>query len=340
MLKETDEELYKQVKMRMDLQTKSIKTISFYNFLNDGINNLIINCINNKANSDEENSWLINSEDLSNFSFSNFNLENQYKFRLILIVENNFNIKADIKDIETLNTISEKTENSQKNTEENLKENDPYEIYLKNLRNLRNFIKENNNILSIYTINEDNFNTFKAKYPVFFLKETSGKTSPKNSEKISKEISANFQKDKILASSTFPLLIIDNLLYLGNYLNSKNKSQINALGIKSIISLLKEKDYVLKENFKDYFFFESDEINHGNMEFQEILEIVERQIKEKQVPILVYCFSGQTMSVAACIVILMKIKKWSLMLATAYMMKIIPDLKIPAWLNFQLNKFA
>ena len=38
------------------------------------------------------------------------------------------------------------------------------------------------------------------------------------------------------------------------------------------------------------------------------------------------------------IAILMKIKKWNLMLASAYMMKIIPDFKIPNWLDYQLKK--
>lgn len=284
MLKETDEELYKQVKMRMELQSKPIKIHNFYNFLNDGLQNLIINC---RKNTDEKEK-LINSEEMNNFSFENFNDSKlNYKFRLILIIENECDIK----------------------TEESLE-------------GIRNFIKTNNNIISIFTINDEYFNKFKIKFPVFFLGENS------------KEI------DKIIASSTFPLLILDDILYLGNFLNSKNICQINSLGIKSIISLLKEKDEVLEENFKGYFFFESDEVNHGNLEFQEIIEKIENQINEKQTPILIYCFSGQTLSVAACIVILMKIKKWSLMLATAYMMKIIPDLKIPAWLNFQLNKFA
>ena len=284
MLKETDEELYKQVKMRLELQSKSIKVHSFYNFLNDGLQNLIIDCRKNN-NAKEK---LINSEEINNFSFDNFN-ENRsnYHFRLILIIENDCDIK----------------------TEENFE-------------GLRNFIKSNNNIISIYTINNENFHTFKNKFPIFFLCQES------------KEIA------KILAQSTFPLLILDNILYLGNYLNSKNKSQVNSLGIKSIISLLKEEDILLKENFNNYFFFESDEVNHGNLEFKEIIKRIENQIKENQTPILIYCFSGQTLSVAACIAILMKIKKWNLMLATAYMMKIVPDLKIPNWLNFQLNKFS
>jgi hypothetical protein len=285
MLKETDKELYKQIKMRLELESKPIKTHSFYNYLNDGLQNLIIDC---RLNINEKEK-LINSEEIFTF-FSTKNLNQEklnHEFRLLLIIENECDIKTD-----------------------------------KNLEVLRDFIKTNNNITSLFTINNENFCIFKKKFPIFFLSDES------------QEI------DRIVAQSRFPLLILDNILYLGNYLNSKNRSQINILGIKSLISLLKEEDLILKENFENYFFIESDEANKGNLEFYDIIDIVENQIKENNTPFMIYCFSGQTLSVVACIAVLMKIKKWNHLLATAYMMKIIPDFKIPTWLNFQLNKFS
>jgi hypothetical protein len=286
MLKETDKELYTQIKMRLEIQSKSIKFHSFYNYLNDGLKNVIIDC---RLNNNNEKEKLIGIEKLNNFSSNNFNDRKfNYKFRLILIIENDCDIKND-----------------------------------KNFEGLREFIKTNNNIILIFNINRENFSLFKNKFPIFFLREES----------------QEMDIERIVAQSTFPLLILDNILYLGNYLNSRNKSQLNCLGVKSIISLLKEEDIILKENFENYFFIETDEVNHGNLEFYDVIEIVENQIKENNTPILIYCFSGQTLSVAASIAILMKIKKWNLMLASAYMMKIIPDFKIPNWLDYQLKKF-
>lgn len=290
MLKESDEALYKLVKMRMDIEHKSIKFHNFYNFLNDGVSNLIIDC---RTSQDDEYSKqgrkLVNSYDLKIFSFDDYKEQKSSHFiRLILIIDDKCDIKTDTA-----------------------------------LENLRSFIKDYNNINSIYTIFNENFINFQAKFSFYFLNEYSA-----------------IELDKTIANSNFPLMILDNTVFLGNYLNSKNKFQLELLGIKTIISLLKEKDDLLESNFDNYNFFESDEPNHGTIDFLEIVDCAIENINQNNSPILVYCFSGQTISIAVCIALLMKYKNWSLMLSTAYMMKIIPEFKIPPWLYSQLNKFS
>ncbi len=192
-----------------------------------------------------------------------------------------------------------------------------------NLNGLREFIKNTTSINSIFTINEENFINFQKRFSFYFLDLVKATEIQRN-----------------VAASNFPIMVLDDLLFLGNFLNSKNKYQIDHLGLKTIVSLLKEKDEILENNFENVFFFSCDECTHGTIGFSEILECVLEQINEKETPVLIYCFSGQTISVAVCIAVLMRLKKWSLMFSTAYMMKIIPDFKMPAWLNAQLNKFA
>ena len=290
MLKETEQELYKIVKMRMNLEHKPIKLHNFYNYLNDGMPNLIIDCRETKNDDlSKEQKNLIGSSDLRNFSFENFSTQNlAHLMRLILITEDNCDIKTN-----------------------------------ENLANLREFIKTSTSIHSIYTISEENFINFQKRFGFYFL----------NLNKAS-------EIEKNVALSNFPIMVLDDLLFLGNYMNSKNKYQIDHLGVKTIISLLKEKDEILEKNFENVYFFSCDESTHGTVKFEEIIECVLEQINENQIPVLIYCFSGQTISVAVCIALLMRYKKWSVMFATAYMMKIIPDFKMPAWLNSQLNKFA
>jgi len=289
MLKETDQELYNIVKMRMNLEHKTIKLHNFYNFLNDGVTNLIIDCRLNKLDIfDKELKTLIHSNDIRNFSFEDFkNQKLDDLIRLILIIDNNCDIKSNEK-----------------------------------LEELRNFIKASTFINAIFTINEENLINFHNRFNFYFLNDSATEI------------------EKNVAMSNFPIMVLDGLLFLGNYLNSKNKYQLEHLGIKTIISLLKEKDEILENNFGNHYFFSCDEVTHGTINFRDIVECAIEQIDEEQAPVLIYCFSGQTISVAICIAFLMKYKKWSLMFATAFMMKIIPDFKIPAWLNAQLNKLV
>jgi len=273
----------------MNLEHKPIKLHNFYNFLNDGTINLILDCRENKKEEiSKEQKNLINSSELRNFSFENFSTQAvNYHIRLILIIDDNCDIKTK-----------------------------------ENFNGLREFIKNSTSINSIFTINEENFINFQKRFHFYFL---------------NKEPS---EIEKNLALSTFPIMVLDDLLYLGNYMNSGNKYQIGNLGVKTIISLLKEKDEILENHFDNYLFFSCDESTHETINFTDIVECVLQQINEKHTPVLIYCFSGQTISVAVCIAVLMWYKKWNLMFSTAYMMKIIPDFKMPAWLNAQLNKFA
>ena len=75
------------------------------------------------------------------------------------------------------------------------------------------------------------------------------------------------------------------------------------------------------------------------IEYNEIYEYINKQINNKNIPILIYCFSGQSASIAVACVFLMKYKKWSIEFSIGYMMKISPIINIPSWLFTQLQRF-
>ena len=64
-----------------------------------------------------------------------------------------------------------------------------------------------------------------------------------------------------------------------------------------------------------------------------------KQIYNKQTPVLIYCFSGKTSSLAAAISVIMKFKKWPLELSMGYVMKLSPTIEIPSWLYTQLMRY-
>ena len=189
----------------------------------------------------------------------------------------------------------------------------------KNLEELRLFIKNSQEIKEIFSIRES-FNNFQSKFRFFFLKRDSS-TSLKQ-----------------IASVTYPSMIVDNILFCGSFFNSRNYSQIQLLGIKSIIGLMKENDEQIKKHFDNYNFFEVDEANHSEIEISDIISLIESEIEIGKTPILLYCFSGQTCSLVVAIAYLMKTKKWNINFATAYIMKICNIRNFPGWLYTQLNR--
>jgi protein-tyrosine phosphatase len=279
------ENMLKNMRSRASLESKPIKKMMFYNYLNDNIPSLIIDCRKDfELNKEKEGGVLINSFHLCNFSA--FGVMIKSGFRLILILEDDQDLKT---------------------SEE--------------LEKIRFFIKEEDKIeKGIYYIKNSNYQEFLQNYKSFIINDNSD------------SLAINLAKTK------FPYLILDDLIYIGNFFNSKNLHQMNCLKIKSVFSLLKEEDIELKKMLPNYHFIPIDEENHAEIDFLEIIDLIDTEILTGKNPILIYCFSGQSVSMAVCIAYLMKSKKWSLEFATAYMMKICSDLKIPTWLYTQLQR--
>jgi hypothetical protein len=198
------------------------------------------------------------------------------------------------------------------NKDQNLKEDNE-------LEELRSLIKSTSEIKEIFTIQED-FNAFQSKYSFFFLK----KDSTENLKQI--------------AYLKYPFMIVENLLFCGNFFNSRNLTQIELLGIKSIIGLMKEEDLELKKKFNNYNFFEVDEANHSEIEIREILDLIDIEIEAGNIPIMLYCFSGQASSLIVAVAYLIKTKKWNINFATAYIMKLCNVNNFQSWLYTQLNR--
>lgn len=279
------EKMYKNMRSRASLESKAIKKMMFYNYLNDNIPSVVIDCRKDyEQNKKIENGVLINSFHISNFSALGVTIKSG--FRLILILE----------DTQDLKTSEE-------------------------LEKIRLYIKEEDKIeKGVYFIKNANYQDFCENFKCFLIYDNSD----------------TFQIN--LARTKFPYLILDNLIYIGNFFNSKNLHQMKCLKINSVICLLKEEDTELKKMLPNFNFVSVDEENHSEIDFHEILDIIESEISSNKNPILIYCFSGQTVSLAVGIAFLMKSKKFSLEFATAYMMKICSDLKIPTWLYTQLQR--
>ena len=253
-------EMYQQTKQRMNLDSRQIKKMMLYNYINDSIETVIFDCRN--------------KENLKNFP------EIKQNSRLILILNDN----------------------------ENLKNSD-------NLKEISEKIKENDNISKgLYHIINSDYNLFLKDYPYLNINN--------------------------LDNIHLPLCVLNNILYIGNFINSKNKKNLSLLKFKTIISLMKESDKELSELYGDnYRNFKHEEINHDEIEYNEIYEYINKQINNKNIPILIYCFSGQSASIAVACVFLMKYKKWSIEFSIGYMMKISPIINIPSWLFTQLQRF-
>jgi len=137
-----------------------------------------------------------------------------------------------------------------------------------------------------------------------------------------------------------PLCAINDILYIGGFINSKNRQTLALLKIKTIVSLMKEPDKELTTTFGDnYRNFKHEEAKHDEIEFGDISDYVMEQIKNKNIPILMYCFSGKTSSLAAAVAVIMKYKKWPLELSLGYVMKLSPTIEIPSWLYMQLMRY-
>jgi hypothetical protein len=252
------QELYKSMKMVHTLDSKRIKKMLLYNYVNDSINSIIFDCRDTK--------------NLQNFP----NIPNNS--RLILILKDN-------EDLKTSNDLTE----------------------------IRDKIRSNEQISGLFHIFNNDYNDTLKSYPFLFM------------------------KNRI----DLPLCAIPDTLYIGGFINSKNKQTIQLLNIKTIVSLMKEPDKELTQAFGDnYRNFRHEEANHDEIEFGELSDYIMKQISNKQVPVLLYCFSGKTSSIAGAVSVIMKFKKWPLELSLGYAMKLSPTIEVPSWLYMQLMRYV
>ena len=229
---------------------------------------------------------------------------------------------------------------------------------------LYNYINDQIESIIFDARNKNNVNNFP-KIPnnsrlILIIKDKEDIKTSKDLELIREKIRNNdqisglfhiFDTDYIDAIKTYPFLFMKNridlplcaindILYLGGFINSKNKQTIQLLRIKTIVSLMKEPDKELTQAFGDnYRNFKHEEVNHDEIEYEEISDYVIEQIKNKQIPVLIYDFSGKTSSLAAAVPIIMKYKKWPLELSLGYIMKLSPTIEIPSWLYTQLMRY-
>ena len=192
-----------------------------------------------------------------------------------------------------------------------LKDNDDIKTS-PNLEAIREKIKENENITALFHIFNTDYNDALKTYPFLFM------------------------KNRI----DLPLCAINDILYIGGFINSKNKQTLELLKIKTIISLMKEPDKELTSSFGDnYKNFKHEEAKHDEIEFGDLSDFVIEQINNKNTPVLIYCFSGKTSSLGAAVAVIMKYKKWPLELSLGYVIKLSPTIEIPSWLYMQLMRY-
>jgi protein tyrosine phosphatase (PTP) superfamily phosphohydrolase (DUF442 family) len=182
----------------------------------------------------------------------------------------------------------------------------------KDLEQVRDRIRNNDQISGLFHIFNIDYNDTMKTYPFLFM------------------------KNRI----DLPLCAINDILYIGGFINSKNKQTMQLLRIKTIISLMKEPDKELTQAFGDnYRNFKHEEVNHDEIEYGDLSDYAIKQINNKQTPVLIYCFSGKTSSLAAAVPIIMKFKKWPLELSLGYVMKLSPTIEIAPWLYTQLMRY-
>ncbi len=264
--------LYDATKQRITYETKPIKKLLFYNYINDDINTLIVDCRNTPINYPS-----INTSD---------NKVAKIAYRIIFIVRDNANIKTDSE-----------------------------------LESARNYLRDHDELtLGIFTIFETNYKEFIVDYP--FMSDV------------------NYSSISNYCNFHLPICVLNKIIYVGGFINSKNKKNLSLLGIKTVVSIMGENDKELSDMFgENYRNFENDESIHDEVEFTDITDFIMEQISKNQTPVLVYCFSGKSSSLAAIAAFLMVFKKWPLQFAVGYVLKLSPSLDMPSWLFTQLARW-
>ena len=257
-------QMYKNMKCVLNFESKKIKKLMLYNYLNDEINSIFYDTVG-KDNFDELDK-VINSSPPS---------------RLLLLLPPNASLLSP------------------------------------SLLRLRETIKKNHEkILSLHHIFLSDFADFTAEFPFF--------------------------KDKISQNHIrLPLCVLSKILFLGNFVNGKNKKNLEMLHVRSVVSLMAERDKELDAAFGDkYRNFRFVEKNHDEIEFGEVSEWMMEAVNNNDTPILIYDFVGKGVSSSACAAFLMDYKKWPMELCIGYMMKLSSQINnIQPFLYMQLQRY-
>lgn len=299
--------MYENEKQKSMFKLNKIKDFSLYNFLNDGRNNKIIDFREAQEELIKEEKGTIRNDVI---------LISDIQY--CLKVRNSTSIKIDRKDHVTVMNLLEGKGDYRLiiiSDKDNLIESESFSL-LKDFISICNFT-----IIKYYVINKEDYKTFLDYYSFFLVSSLSSK------------------EDALIAETKFPLQVLDGILYVGGFMNSRNLKQLKLLGIKAIIGLT-DVDSELQKKFDTgvVSFYPVNEINKEEIDFNSVYKQFQLEVDENCYPILLYCFSGLTISIAMAIFILMKYKKLNLMAATAVMMKVYPDFKLPTWLYSQLQR--
>lgn len=159
------------------------------------------------------------------------------------------------------------------------------------LKRLTEYLLKEGNLKIIYVCKE--IEPFKKKYPF---------------------MTSSVDHSAMIGS--FPSEIIDDFMYLGSYESSKNKSQLDLLGITHILNMASELEYEHKKGDFEYYKCDADDVDGFDISqyFKGALEFIENTEKEnlngKKNKIFIHCAMGISRSATIVVLYLMlKTKK-------------------------------
>lgn len=128
-------------------------------------------------------------------------------------------------------------------------------------------------------------------------------------------------------------------MFLGNFISSLNETHFKNLNIRKILGLTPNKIEKIDESTQidKYVHLEINEMLKPQLDFVEILNIVNELMQEGEGAVLIYCLQGN-LSAAVCMKLLMETKHTSREIAAAMIMTKRPEARdIPSWLFMQLD---
>lgn len=291
-------QLYNQTKKIMTLKTKFITTTKLYNILNDNSPYKIVD-----IRQESEGKPVISSENIKNevTSFCGSCVSSLYSVQSTQITVNIHNCLSN--QISKPNTRLVLIVLKDFIVENNLEVKKYIQLY-------QDFISD------IYLCVDSVFYSFLSRFS-FYTNNTTINVS----------------------NTSFPLCIIEDVLYIGNYIQARSPLLLNALHIKSAIGIISHDQNLVSQYGNEMIsFFPVDEEKKEEVDFKEVHLQFEEYCLSKQSPVLLFCFTGKSLSLACCIYIIMMYKKVNLLGATAYIMSIIPGFKLSPWLYSQLQR--
>lgn len=125
-------------------------------------------------------------------------------------------------------------------------------------------------------------------------------------------------------TGSFPSEIIEDFMFLGSYESSKNKKQLDLLGITHILNMASELEYEHKEGEFKYHKCDANDVDGFDISqyFKDALEFIEKAANEnqngKKNKIFVHCAMGISRSATIVVLYLMLATKKSLEECLAY----------------------